>query len=133
MTAYPGKELGEGCGGDPIPTNLDELYDKIKAFPDAVAKAPYNYQLQLARYQDLINWPDDVDNEHASYQAIDALIYRASVWEQLDAIATDILNDTSDSFGIDGYLLGRGVSRQALLDAQGQVRECSRRQYEGGG
>jgi hypothetical protein len=111
-----------GGSGDPIPTNLDELYDKIKAFPDAVKKAPYNYQLQLAPYKKLINWPDDVDNEHASYQAIDALIYRASVWERLDTIVTEILNDTSDPFGIDGYLLGRGVSRQALLDLQGQVR-----------
>ena len=111
-----------GGSGDPIPTNLDELYDKIKAFPDAVAKAPYNYRLQLARYEDLINWPHEVDNEHASYQAIDALIYRASVWERLDTIVTEILNNTSDPFGIDGYLLGRGVSRQALLKRQGQVR-----------
>jgi hypothetical protein len=111
-----------GGSGDPIPTNLDELYDKIKAFPGAVAKAPYNYQLQLAPYKGLINWPDDIDNEHASYQAIDALIYRASVWERLDTIVTEILNDTSDPLGIHGYLLGRGTSRQALLDVQGKVR-----------
>jgi hypothetical protein len=112
----------KGGSGDPIPTNLDELYDKIKSFPDAVKKAPYNYQLQLARYEKLINWPDDVDNEHASYQAIDVLIYRASIWERLDTILTNILNDTSDPFGVDGYLLGRGVARQSLLDLQGQVR-----------
>lgn len=112
-----------GGSGDPIPTNLDELYDKIKTFPGLVEKSPFNYSLQLARYEELINWPAQKENPHASYQAIDKLIYSASVWKQLDNDLTTILNDSSDPFGIDGYLLGRGVKRAVLLDKQEEVRE----------
>lgn len=113
----------KGGSGDPIPTDLDQLYQKINDFPAVVADAPYNYQIQLANYEDLYNWPKGSTNEQASYEAIDSLIYRASVWRRLDTIVTTILNDTSDPFGINGYLLGRGVSRQQLLDAQDTIRE----------
>ena len=111
-----------GGSGDPIPTNLDELYDKIRTFPEAVQNAPYSYQLQLARYEDLVNWPKQSENPHAGYKAIDELTYALSVWDRLDKDVSGVLDQTSNPFGVDAFLLGRGVNRANLLQAQVDIR-----------
>lgn len=111
-----------GGSGDPVPTDVAALYEKIKTFPKVIEDAPFRYTLQVASYEDLINWPDGATNPQASVAAIDQLIYRASVWQQLDQDLTVILEATSAPFGLDAYLLGRGVKRSVLADKQDVVR-----------
>ncbi len=115
-----------GGSGDPLPTDMDSLFEKIKNFPAVIADAPFNYTMQLGSYEDLINWPSEEENPQASYAAIDELLYRASVWKQLDQDLTTMLDATSAPFGMDAYLLGRGVSRASLADHQ----ETARQRYE---
>jgi len=111
-----------GGSGDPIPTDVAALYEKIKTFPKVIEDAPFRYTLQVASYEDLINWPDGETIPQASVLAIDQLIYRSSVWQQLDRDLTVILEATSAPFGLDAYLLGRGVKRSVLADKQDVVR-----------
>ncbi len=115
-----------GGSGDPLPTDIEQLYDSIQKLPSNVSKAPYSYKLELGRYEELENWPQSTTIERASYTALDEIVYRASVWRTLNESLRDILDATIDPFGSDGYLLGRGVSRESMLSLQ----EIAQSNYE---
>ncbi len=107
-----------GGSGDPLPTDIDLLYDSIQKLPNNVSKAPYSYKLELGRYEELENWPESTTVDRASYTAIDEIVYRASVWRTLNESLRGILDATNEPFGSDGYLLGRGASREKILSLQ---------------
>ncbi|MBL29605.1 MAG: hypothetical protein CMM50_18900 [Rhodospirillaceae bacterium] len=127
-----------GGSGAPLPTDLDSFNDGLKGFPAAVAAAPWNYKVALKPYEDLPNWPRGADAPTRDYADMDALAFHHGKWKTLNDDLRTILDATSDPLErSQGYLLGRGVKRSALLAMQkdvqqrlaaieAEVRRCSR-------
>ena len=111
-----------GGSGDPLPTNIDELYEAIRALPEHVETAPQSYKIELGSYTELCNWPKGADLKRPVYAAMDALAYRHSVLQTLNEDLKTILDETQDRLArSQGYILGRGVTRTELLTKQDQV------------
>lgn len=112
-----------GGSGDPIATNLDTFYDSITNLPKAVEEKPWFYKISLGRYDDLPNWPQIDRLDQPDYRDMDELAYHYAKWGTLEKDINTILNETSDRLGrTQGYLMGRGVSRDTLLTMEEEVR-----------
>ncbi len=121
-----------GGSGEPLPTSLDTFYHSLQGFPKAVQQHPWKYKIELARYEDLPNWPSSGKEQSWEYEAMDRLAFEHGKWLTLNHDLNTILNATSDRLGrTQGYLLGRGISRKTFLTCRtkcsGGSRQSNRR------
>lgn len=111
-----------GGSGEDFPTDLDGFYASIRAFPAAVAKAPWSYNISLADYRGLPNWPK-AEMGQPDFDAMKTLAFHHAKWRTLQRELGRMLDQPSGGLGLSqAYLLGRGVTRDTLLKMEDLAR-----------
>ena len=113
-----------GGSGDNFSPEPEKFYDAVGQFPKQVDERPRTFKLRLGQYGDLPNWPDDKPDSQSGFAAMDRLANLYSAWLGLSRDTKAVLDATDDRLARNqGFLLGRGVSRQSLLELQSMAQQ----------
>lgn len=104
-----------GGGPSKFPSDPAGFYDAISNFPIEVSKAPSPIKLQIARYDQLPNWPTDAKTQ-TYFDAMDEVAFHFSKWNDLSKTTQTIIGQTAQAPRRQRYLLGRGVHLTEIQD-----------------